>query len=616
MKYRKDIDGLRAVAVIPVILFHAGFIFFQGGYIGVDVFFVISGYLITSIIHKELKNNDFSVITFYERRARRILPALFFVMLICIPLAYIILLPNELISFGNSLIAVSLFGSNFLFWQESGYFDLSSELKPLLHTWSLAVEEQYYIFFPVFFITIWKYLNRHLFLSFLTILVLSFLSMLVGNLYKPGNMFFFYMLPTRAWEIMTGSLIALYMDKNCSSDNNFTRSLLSFIGLFLIIFSIIHFDSNTPFPSLYTILPVLGTSLIILFCSPKSYIHTFLSSRIMVGIGLISYSAYLWHQPLLAFVKYRFHYSISSYILGLTCVLSFILAYVSWKYIESPFRNKESYNRNQIFKFTFSFMIFFILIGFYLKNDNGQISRYSLNEAKVLNSFINSKNYVVKNFGKHILNDFDKSDLTKNILIIGDSFAEDLVNAIYEINLNQNISISTYYVPTKCGNIYLKDKNSLDLQNYCPDVLNNEQIINLVKSADEIWLSSSWKEWALPYIQTSINNLYEINNTKIIIFGRKDFGKVEPSQYFYSNNVDKIIGLRKLSDEYQRISTTMANEKYVNAEYIDVGMLLCNSYSKCKNDNGDGIPISYDGGHLTKAGALYLGKKLEIFLRD
>ena len=166
MNYRRDIDGLRALAVIPVVLFHAGFNFFQGGYIGVDVFFVISGYLITSIILKELKDDTFSIINFYERRARRILPALFFVMLICIPFSYFLLLPNELIQFGNSLIYVSLFGSNFLFWQESGYFDVASELKPLLHTWSLAVEEQYYIFFPIFFIMVWKYLNKFISTSF------------------------------------------------------------------------------------------------------------------------------------------------------------------------------------------------------------------------------------------------------------------------------------------------------------------------------------------------------------------------------------------------------------------------------------------------------------------
>ncbi len=214
MKYRIEIDGLRALAVIPVIFFHAGFSFFNGGYVGVDIFFVISGYLITSIILNDLKKDKFSIINFYERRARRILPALFFVMLFCIPFAYFFLLPDEMVKFGRSLIAVSLFGSNFLFWQESGYFDLASELKPLLHTWSLAIEEQFYIFFPILFALIWKYFRSKVFISFLFLFFLSFFFMLIGETIKPNNMFFFYMLPARGWEILSGALIAYYMDSN------------------------------------------------------------------------------------------------------------------------------------------------------------------------------------------------------------------------------------------------------------------------------------------------------------------------------------------------------------------------------------------------------------------
>ena len=156
MKYRAEIDGLRALAVLPVILFHAGFDWFSGGFVGVDVFFVISGYLITTIIINELGEGKFSVVNFYERRARRILPALFFMMLVCLPFAYLWLGPGELKSFGQSLIAVSTFSSNILFWLETGYFDSAAELKPLLHTWSLAVEEQFYILFPLLLMLTWR----------------------------------------------------------------------------------------------------------------------------------------------------------------------------------------------------------------------------------------------------------------------------------------------------------------------------------------------------------------------------------------------------------------------------------------------------------------------------
>lgn len=156
MDYRREIDGLRALAVVPVILFHAGFDMFSGGFVGVDVFFVISGYLITTIILAELEQNKFSIVNFYERRARRILPALFFVMLVCIPFAWFWLLPSDMMDFSQSLIAVSVFASNILFWHQSGYFDTAAELKPLLHTWSLAVEEQYYVLFPLFLVLVWK----------------------------------------------------------------------------------------------------------------------------------------------------------------------------------------------------------------------------------------------------------------------------------------------------------------------------------------------------------------------------------------------------------------------------------------------------------------------------
>ena len=177
MGYRREIDGLRAVAVLPVILFHAGFATFSGGFVGVDVFFVISGYLITTNILAELEQGKFSIVNFYERRARRILPALFLVMLVCVPCAWFWLLPRPMEEFSKSLVALSLFVSNVLFWRESGYFASEAELKPLLHTWSLSVEEQYYVLFPLFLMTAWRLGRRWI----LFILALVF----AGSLRRP-----------------------------------------------------------------------------------------------------------------------------------------------------------------------------------------------------------------------------------------------------------------------------------------------------------------------------------------------------------------------------------------------------------------------------------------------
>ncbi len=174
MNYRREIDGLRALAVLSVILFHAGFETFSGGFVGVDVFFVISGYLVTTIILAELEQGSFSILNFYERRARRILPALFLVMLVCVPFAWFWLLPSDMKDFSQSLVAVSVFASNILFWRESGYFDTAAELKPLLHTWSLAVEEQYYVLFPLFLMLFWRLGKR----SILVMLGLVFVASL------------------------------------------------------------------------------------------------------------------------------------------------------------------------------------------------------------------------------------------------------------------------------------------------------------------------------------------------------------------------------------------------------------------------------------------------------
>ena len=214
MKYRPEIDGLRAVAVLPVILFHAGFELFSGGFIGVDIFFVVSGYLITTIIISEMDDGSFSIVNFYERRARRILPALFFVMAACLPPALFWMVASDLKSFGQSLFAVSTFSSNILFWSESGYFDTAAELKPLLHTWSLAVEEQYYIIFPIFLMLTWRFGIRWILVVLSLVFILSLGVAHWGAVYAAHPKILsgtFFLLPTRGWELLVGVFAAFYL---------------------------------------------------------------------------------------------------------------------------------------------------------------------------------------------------------------------------------------------------------------------------------------------------------------------------------------------------------------------------------------------------------------------
>ena len=257
MQYRREIDGLRAVAVLPVILFHAGFGVFSGGYVGVDVFFVISGYLITSILISELEQGNFSILRFYERRARRILPALFFVMLACLPFAYMWMLPSQLEEFAQSIFAVSLFLSNWLFWSQTGYFGTAAELKPLLHTWSLAVEEQYYLLFPILLLSLWRYGRRSVLGFVVVVALLSLLLSEWGWRNEPDINFFFTF--SRFWELLAGSICAFLTVGRTLKSNN----VLSAIGLAAIVVSIFAFDDNTPFPSVYALVPVVGTALII-----------------------------------------------------------------------------------------------------------------------------------------------------------------------------------------------------------------------------------------------------------------------------------------------------------------------------------------------------------------
>ena len=332
MRYRAEVDGLRAVAVLPVILFHAGLSVSSGGFVGVDVFFVISGYLITSIIIEQVQRGTFSLLDFYARRARRILPALFFVLLCTMPLAWWWMVPGELREASQSVAAVSVFGSNFLFWFHSGYFDRLAAEKPLLHTWSLSVEEQFYVLFPMTLLVLWRFGTRSLIVLVATVAVVS---LALAEYWQPWDASAaFYLLPTRAWELSIGVLCALVQFKR----GQLKSEALSALGLVLIAASVVLYDQTVPFPSLYTLVPVGGAAFVILFAAEHTRTARFLSTKPLVGIGLISYSAYLWHHPLFALARiHSFEPPGISIMLALGG-LSLLLAYVSWRFVEQPIR--------------------------------------------------------------------------------------------------------------------------------------------------------------------------------------------------------------------------------------------------------------------------------------
>ena len=366
MEYRKEVDGLRAVAVIPVIFFHAGFEAFAGGFVGVDVFFVISGYLITSIILAEKENGTFSIIRFYERRARRILPALFVVILSCLPFAWLWLTPTHLEDFSQSVWAVSLFSSNVLFWLERGYFGTAAELKPLLHTWSLAVEEQYYVLFPLFLSLVWWLRRRWIFAAIIILGVVSLGLAEWGVQRWPSATFF--LLPTRAWELMIGACVALLIiygkqPSELVAEYRIASELAGFVGLAMIAWSVFLFDESVPFPSFYALVPTIGTALIIQFSSTRTLVGRMLATRHLVSIGLISYSAYLWHQPLFVFARHRSLTEPGAFVFLALSVLTMLLAYLSWRYVEKPFRKRGLFGRQFVFASAFAGSVLLAGIG-------------------------------------------------------------------------------------------------------------------------------------------------------------------------------------------------------------------------------------------------------------
>ncbi len=329
-KYRPDIDGLRAIAVLSVVGFHAFGV--MGGYTGVDIFFVISGYLISTIIFDDLDKNSFSFNEFYQRRIRRLFPSLLLVLITCLIFGWLVLFADEYEQLGKHVAGGATFISNLLLWSESGYFDVVAEKKPLLHLWSLGIEEQFYFFWPIFAYLLWKW--RANFLSiFLVIAGLSFGI----NVWLVGidGVATFYSPITRFWELLSGAFLAYIVLFRAHSLNwiKSNASLLSLVGMGLIIISISVLTKDLAFPGWWAVMPVLGASMLIV-SGPDTWIgKKILSNRLLVWFGLISYPLYLWHWPLLAFV--RILSDPSRYLIIASVITSIFLAWLSFPPLSS-----------------------------------------------------------------------------------------------------------------------------------------------------------------------------------------------------------------------------------------------------------------------------------------
>jgi peptidoglycan/LPS O-acetylase OafA/YrhL len=440
LKYRPEIDGLRAIAVIPVILFHAGFDLFSGGFIGVDIFFVISGYLITTILIEDIENNRFSIIDFYERRVRRILPALFFVLILTSVYAYRYLFPSALYEYSDSLIYVIIFASNIFFWRFSDYFSTEADLIPLLHTWSLAVEEQYYMLFPIFLFLAWRFGKNRVFWM---IVIFTAISLALSEWgWRNKAVANFYLAPTRACELFAGSIAAFIVQKRGIQANN----TLSLIGLATIILAIFAYDGNIPLPSIYALLPVGGVVLLILFAEKETLAAKLLSTKAFVGIGLISYSAYLWHQPLFALTKRELGLQLPIQI-SFALVLSTIgLAIFSWKYIEQPFRSKNFICRKSLLYLTTLFGLFLLIFASFVLMTKG--AKYRFPNLPSMPSPWTIKCHESEH--SHSLSEclgISRNGKSGDIFLIGDSHASQLTFALQSLANRRGVDFYSINTP-------------------------------------------------------------------------------------------------------------------------------------------------------------------------
>ena len=640
MKYRSEIDGLRALAILPVVFFHAGFGFFQGGFVGVDIFFVISGYLITTIILTESENKKFSYINFYERRARRIMPALYLVMFFSIIAAWLLLFPADFKYFSESLVATSLFSSNILFMLKSGYWGSANELVPLLHTWSLAVEEQYYIFFPIFLLAMWNFRKRWILSALIIIALISLLLSVWMAEAKPTANFF--LIFTRAWELAIGASISFYFvyRKNTMKtilNNRYIDEILGLTGILLIVYAVLFFNDSTPFPSFYALIPTIGAALIIVFTSHSTLVGKFLGSKPLVGIGLLSYSTYLWHQPIFAFSRHAAIDTLSTEIYLALILLTVTLSYISWKYIESPFRNRKIISRKFIFSFTIIGGLLFIAFGITGHMNNGFKQRTTLSGLPFdgLDAPLDPNHGLGSNC--NLTNQCKTSNHPK-VLLWGDSFAKHLAGGLQysstALNFQQVTSDSCrpvldISIVGSFGNGTLVRTKKWAQE--C--VSHNNSIFDYIKSnkdieyiilaspfafTKKIYTKDSTKDYSddlvFKYFRDMVEKLRSIGKKPIFIApppnNWKDIGRCSIKSMALGMNPNTCDFDSNSYSEYTRNAYTIMQAVEKFAPVVKMEDFIC--------ENGtcdvimDDVVLYRDTYHLTKRGSEYLGVKYDL----
>ena len=626
INYRSDIDGLRAIAVIGVILYHSEIkigdsLLFSGGFLGVDVFFVISGYLITSIILKEhIDKKNFSFLNFYERRVRRLVPALLVVLIASLVFAYIILLPIQFKSFLNSILSSIFFYSNLYFhYSGESYGQTILSDQPLLNTWSLSVEEQFYILYPILFIfllTMFKEKVKFIFYIFIitSVVFSSYIS-------ESHSSFNFYMITNRAWELACGALISINHFQNKEIKKN---NYLKILGLVLIIFSFFYFDSANNHPSYLTLVPVLGCCVIIDNYKGNNFFDKILTNRLFVKIGLISYSLYLWHHPLLSFGKISGFTENSLLAKFVLIIISFLLSILTFNYIEKYFRNSNKISFTKLATISFSIIFSFFLLS------NLLVEKQKNKYPQIITSLYDRTWFTTKQYHKPCFQRkkffcfFGDSNNQKTVFLVGDSILaslqEELKNNLIErkINFIPMTNAGCDFIDSIKENKFCNKniqqnrdykirqfKNSIIIMhlNYKTANNDNNKIVSYINNINK-YLNLGYKiiiinpipQWNQNISQT-IHKLYN-KDKKNFLNELKKNGEIS-------------MGYKDYYDQIFDINEKLENLTHKNLFFINPDKIFCDikDKNKCLANSLENIYFT-DASHLSKVGSKMINTEL------